>query len=410
MERLIGILSDDRLMVYSNGKVSILDSSHSDRFKSYKWLKNFDINYNKDLLTKEVFNFRMGPVTGASSECGTYHLLTYGERMVDAGIDYSFKERGIIEKIIKKSPFEVLHVIESICANFTISHLTAFCNAVEKGYNINIPSEVEIYRKILLEVERIYNHLYVIAKLAQGAAQKVYFAHLMYIFDEILSLNKIYFDNRFLKGCLKPGWVKIIPLNQLKNYIQEINKLIDEFDTIFFFSLESRNYLDRLHLTGILTYEDFENIGFDGPALKAIGHSLDLREFSEEDFNSITYEGGDSLARMMVRGKEIFQSVELLNIYLDILEKNYPENIEAQVSHIPDNKVSIGMSESPSGLICYYLEFKDDKIKEIYISSPSLFLFKAIQKSLIGQIFTDFCFTVDSYGAFFADCIYRRNS
>jgi hypothetical protein len=32
-----------------------------------------------------------------------------------------------------------------------------------------------------------------------------------------------------------------------------------------------------------------------------------------------------------------------------------------------------------------------------------MFLIKAMEASLVGQIFTDFAFTIDSFGAFFAD-------
>jgi len=275
---------------------------------------------------------------------------------------------------------------------------------VEEAFGITPDDNTKIMRLILLEVERIFNHIFVISRLSGAAAQKVFTNHLIYLFDEILSLNKTFFGSRFLKNINTIGTIKGISKDKMEEFVKKLDDIVKEFSKLYQFSLKSYNYLDRLHNTGILTMEDFESINFDGPALKAIGASLDTRVYEEllEGFDSIVHEGGDSLSRMIVRAEEIMQSMELIKkLFQKLKTSNNKTNIKIEKDN--QKRTAIGFAESPSGAIYYYIELLGDKIKYVYISTPSMFLIKAMEASLVGQIFTDFAFTIDSFGAFFAD-------
>ncbi len=403
MKRLLGIIkkhNQEQLLVQSGSFVGILDESQKNDFKAYSILS--DQKQSKS-ITGELFNFRLGPLSGASLECGTYNIYTYGERMVDVDIDISYKSRGIENLMCGKNTTHALTLSENVCANFAFSHSVAFSRAIEEAYKITISDYCRFTRLILIEVERIYNHIFVISRLAMAAAQKVYASHLIYLFDDLLSLNKKFFQSRFLKGINKIGSMNYIPISQIKIFVEQLDKIVNEFLKIYEFSLKSVNYLDRLHNTGVLTINDFDDINFDGPALKAIGYYTDIRQFeSDFDFKPIVETDGDSLARMIVRAKEVQQS---LNIIKSLLEKFKKDSLELDVNLYNDSKtrIGIGQCESPSGTITYYVELTGNIIDYVYISTSSMFLFNTIEKALKGQIFTDFAFTVDSFGAFFAD-------
>ncbi len=403
MKRLLGIIkkhNQEQLLVQSGSFVGILDESQKKDFKAYSILS--DQKQSKS-ITGELFNFRLGPLSGASLECGTYNIYTYGERMVDVDIDISYKSRGIENLMCGKNTTHALTLSENVCANFAFSHSVAFSRAIEEAYKITISDYCRFTRLILIEVERIYNHIFVISRLAMAAAQKVYASHLIYLFDDLLSLNKKFFQSRFLKGINKIGSMNYIPISQIKIFVGQLDKIVNEFLKIYEFSLKSVNYLDRLHNTGVLTINDFDDINFDGPALKAIGYYTDIRQFeSDFDFKPIMETDGDSLARMIVRAKEVQQS---LNIIKSLLEKFKKDSLELDVNLYDDSKtrIGIGQCESPSGTITYYVELTGNIIDYVYISTSSMFLFNTIEKALKGQIFTDFAFTVDSFGAFFAD-------
>lgn len=404
MKRLLGVINNkgkEQLLVSSGSFVDLVDSSQSEDFKAYAWQK--ELNKIKE-VQDELFNFRLGPSSGALLESVIFNIFTYGERMKEVYIDNTYKSRFIEQKMCAKNPFEALEISEQICASFAFSHSCAFSRAIEEVFSINISDNVKIMRLILLEVERIFNHIYVISRLSSAAAQKVLTNHLIYLFDEILSLNKSFFGNRFLKNINSIGSIKYIPKMQMDVFVKKLESIVKEFSKLYNFSLKSHNYLDRLHNTGILTMDDFEMFNFDGPALKAINVSLDTRVYDEffDNFKSVIEEGGDALSRMIVRAKEVFQSMMLIKQLLEKLQE-YAPNSNINIEDDQKERSAIAFAESPSGTVYYYIELIGNKIDYIYAATPSMFLIKAIEKSLEGQIFTDFAFTVDSFGAFFAD-------
>lgn len=404
MKRLLGIIQkkdSEQLLVSSGSFVDLIESSQSKEFQAYKWQKEL---FNFEEPENELFNFRLGPSSGALLESTQFNIFTYGERMKEVYIDNSYKSRFIEKLMIQKDVFEGLRLAEQICASFAFSHSCAYSKAIEEAFNIQPSYKTQILRLILIETERIFNHIYVISRLANSAAQKVLANHLIYLFDEILENNKTFFGRRFLKNINNIGSIKYIPLEQLKIFVNNLENAVNEFKKLYNFSLKSENYLDRLHNTGILTLDDFEEFNFDGPALKAMNFSLDTRSFEDlfDSFKPVLEEGSDALSRMIVRAKEVFQSMDLIKkLLIKLQEDTHIKNIT--IDDDKQQRVAISFAESPSGAIYYYIELIGNKIDYIYISTPSFFLIKAIEKALIGQIFTDFSFTVDSFGAFFSD-------
>lgn len=404
MKRLLGIIQkgdSEQLLVSSGSFVDLIESSQSKEFKAYKWQKE---PFNFKEPENELFNFRLGPSSGTLLESTQFNIFTYGERMKEVYIDNSYKSRFIEKLMIQKDVFEGLRLAEQICASFAFSHSCAYSKAIEEAFNIQPSYKTQILRLILIETERIFNHIYVISRLANSAAQKVLANHLVYLFDEILENNKTFFGRRFLKNINNIGLIKYIPLEQLKIFISKLESTVNEFKKLYNFSIKSENYLDRLHNTGILTLDDFEEFNFDGPALKAMNFSLDTRFFEDlfDHFKPVLEEGSDALSRMIVRAKEVFQSMDLIKKLLIKLQ----EDTDIKNITIDDDKqqrAAISFAESPSGAIYYYIELVGNKINYVYASTPSFFLIKAIEKALIGQIFTDFTFAVDSFGAFFSD-------
>ncbi|AHF97804.1 hypothetical protein DESACE_03070 [Desulfurella acetivorans A63] len=406
MKRLLGIIKkedSEQLFVNSGSFVGLVDNSQSKEFKAYKWQKElFESKEPKD----ELFNFRLGPSSGALLESVTFNIFTYGERIKEVYIDNSYKSRSIEKLMIKKDVFEGLRLAEQICTSFAFSHSCAYSKAIENAFNIQPSYKTKIMRLIFIETERIFNHIYVISRLADAAAQKVLANHLIYLFDEILENNKYLFKNRFLKNINSIGTIKYISLDQLKIFVNKLENIVNKFEKLYKFSLKSENYLDRLHNTGLLTTDDFEEFNFDGPAVKAMNFSLDTRSFEDlfDDFKPILEEGSDALSRMIVRAKEIFQSIDLIKKLLIKLQKNIDEkNKNISIDDDQQKRNTIALTESPSGTIYYYIELVGNKIDYVYVATPSFFLVKAMEKALIGQIFTDFTFTVESFGAFFSD-------
>ncbi len=409
MKILLGIIeknNEEYFIFQENGTLVIKESKGFVKPANYNLIRNRNqsIGIKKEITGETVFNFRYGPVTAGTAEAGIYNIYTNGEKILGVNIDITWKRRNIEQKVIGLSPYDSLPYVESVCGNFLVSHSIAFSSAIERLMDLKLEKEIENIRIIALELERIYNHFYVIMNLASGAAQKVFTSQMQYLYEEILRINFVFSGHRFFKNFNSIGGINF-KLN--KKNIDDITKKLEEIKSKFSYlyekSLESGNYLDRLHNTGIITKEHALEIGLTGPSLRASGIKEDLRFYNPSygltDVPSKTE--GDALARMEVRAEEVFVSIDIV---LNKLKNLKDIDIDYKYKDIKDiSGESIGAVESPSGTIAYYVNLEEGKIKDIYIITPSTFGFKAIADSLAGQIFTDFVFTVESFGVNFAD-------
>lgn len=407
MKKLLGIINYknmEKFLFQENGTLSLVDSKDFIKPQNYHLIKNRNSTIGTQIVNGDtVFNFRYGPVTGGVAEAGIYNIHTSGEKILSVTIDLSVKRRKIEDLMKDRTIEEALRLSERVCGNFTFSHSVAFAKSVEKISNIEIPEFVKLYRVIGLELERVYNHIYVIAELAKGAAQKVLTSHLQYIFEECLRINKYFSGTRHFTGFNKIANVgKILTTEEINKILLKIEEIEKRFKYLYEKSLESGNFLDRLHNTGIISKEKALEIGLTGPSLRASGIGEDLREFDNYyDLIKIPVkQEGDSLSRMEVRAEEIFISINLIKQSLNRLTEI--ETIQ-KIDYTLKDGNGFECVESPSGTICYYVAIKNNKIEYCYIVTPSLFGFQAIAESLVGQIFTDFVFTVESFGVNFAD-------
>lgn len=414
MERLLGILDAEKkqfLVHYGKEVRATSTPPHDDSFQSQENVivrRDYGIT-GQEVFGDGVFDFRYGPVTGGVMEAGVYHLFTYGERILSTTIDWSYKHRGIEKAAIGLTAAEAVPLIEKTCGNFSFSHSLAFAKAVEAALGIEIPLPLRKLRIICLEMERIYNHVYVISQLASAAAQRVMTSHLQALYEELLRLNDNFFGSRYLKGINAiAATQQPFNVDTLVALVQKLSSVSNRFEYLYKRALESENFMDRLHDTAKLSSDAALKIGVTGPTLKASGVREDLRLYDHdyEGLRCAVSQMGDSLARMEVRAEEIFESVEIISDFsgeLKVLKDSgfaFAHDVQKQLNGTGSGT---GYCESPSGVLAYHVEIEKGKISSIYAATPSLFGFKAITESLAGNIFTDFPFAVESFGVYFAD-------
>ena len=398
--RLLGVI-DEKLLLQDENRFFVESNENIQKtFKNYNFLKNRDTVIGGNPITGEgVFNFRYGPITSGVREAGVFNIYTFGERILSVNIDLSYKKRNIEKLMINKTPQEGLTLAKAVATNFCVSHALAYTRAVEKAFDINVGKNTEKIRVIALELERIYNHIHLFGKLARGGAQQVLASHLEALYEDSLRINKELCGDRFLSNVIEIGYCKI-KQQDFSKIKQKLLSIKEKLEELFEHALNSYNFVDRIYQTAVLEDKQAIEIGITGPSLRASGIKEDLRCFEPiyKDFHIQTQEDGDALSRLIVRIKEAIYSI---NLVIDLVnEIEPPDNIE-----IKDQiaKEAIGYAESPGGLVVYYLQFENNKIEQVYISTPSVFGFKAFCDTFAGHIFTDFSFAFDSFGINFAD-------
>lgn len=360
-----------------------------------------------------VFTFPYGPVTSGIPEAGGFKFLTYGERIVKVVPMINFKKRGVEQKVVGMKPSDALLLVERSAGNFSASYSTCFAVAVEDALGLEVPQAAKWTRAVAIELERIYNHLHIFSREAEAASQNVATYQTSALKEQILRLNAKYFGHRYLFGLNEIGGVKydLSSPDERKELFSSVRSITKEFSEIIDYFLSSRIFLDRLQNTARLTKEDALGLGAVGPAARGSGIDWDDRAtYPIEPYGDIFVniekdDGTDTMARIMVRIREIATSTIVIEELLDKMPSDGPKARRGSPpSYRTDPDFSFCRIESPSGDLIQAVKLDDDKkIKILHIRPPSLANWLPFSKSLEGNVFTDFQFTFESFGLSYAD-------
>jgi len=211
-------------------------------------------------------------------------------------------------------------------------------NAPEKLADIPVPKRASYIRVIMLELNRIANHLLWLGPfLADVGAQTPFF----YIFRErefIYDLweaatgqrliNNNYFRIGGVAADLPYGWV-----DKCEDFCDYFDPKIDEYERLI---TDNPIFRRRIEGLGVITREEAINWGLSGPMLRASGVKWDLRKvdhyecYDELDWEVQWAKEGDCLARYFVRIGEMRESVKIIRQALKNLPGGPYENLEAK--------------------------------------------------------------------------------
>jgi Ni,Fe-hydrogenase III large subunit len=363
-----------------------------------------------------VFTFPYGPVTSGIPEAGGFKLITYGERIVKVIPQINFKKRGIERKVIGMRPEDALLFVERSAGNFSASYSTCFVTAIESALELEIPCRVRWIRAIAIELERIYNHLFVLGRLADAASQNVAAAETNALREQILRINAKYFHHRYLFGFNKVGGINhdLAP-GEAKDLFGDIKNVIKEFSNLVSYLFSSRIFLDRLQGTAKLPKLEAQVFGAVGPSARGSGIECDDRfTYPIEPYNDIIFNieidnDEDTMARASVRIAEIQSSALILEQLLDrmpvgTVSRPSLGNEHSSLKQEQLDRFSLCRIESPSGDLIHAVKLNSKGLIEmLHIRPSSLVNWLSFAKSLEGNVFTDFQFAFESFGLSYAD-------
>jgi Ni,Fe-hydrogenase III large subunit len=374
--------------------------------------KEINLEHGSKIEGYGVFTFPYGPVTSGIPEAGGFKLITYGERVLKVIPLINFKKRGVENSVVGKDPSDALLYIERSAGNFAASYSTCYVTAVEECLGLGATRQAKWTRAIAIELERIYNHLQVFSREAEAASQNVATFQTAALKERVHRLNSKYFGHRYLFGLNRIGGVNVDVSDREKRreLFLSVREITREFSKLVEYFLSSRIFLDRLQNTAKLERKRALALGAVGPAARGSGIDWDDRvsypiEPYDEVFVDISTEnGGDAMARIMVRIGEVTASVTELQQLLDKMPNDgavHKMNAPVKV----DSEFSLCRIESPSGDLIQAVKVdKDGRIGKLHIRPASLANMQSFAKSLEGNVFTDFQFSFESFGLNFADC------
>jgi NADH-quinone oxidoreductase subunit D len=224
------------------------------------------------------------------------------------------------EKLMEQNLwFQNISLIPRICVVDPDPNEVAYCMAVERLLDIDIPIRAKYLRSLTLEMSRMTSFLMGMGAL--GAMMGLY--SVMYRMlvdrDRLLDMFEWLTGHRIYHMYNLPGGVRRdLPEgfgSKLGELLNELEFNLKEWDSLLF---ENPVVHKRLRGIGTVSAEQAVGIGLVGPNLRATGFSGDVRKddpyaaYPFLDFEIVTSEGGDALTRAVQIRREYEMAIGLL--------------------------------------------------------------------------------------------------
>jgi len=346
-------------------------------------------------LGEGVFQIPVGPVHAGIIEPGHFNFAVAGEPILYLQLRMFYVHKGIEKRFEQLPVNRAVYLAESISGDSSFSHGVAFCQALEQAAGVEIPDRAKRMRTILLELERIYNHVADIGAIATDVGFVIANAHASRLREMILCLNEELTGSRLSRGMVCPGGVR---WNWKPDQIDECVDVLKVFEVEFADLMRiietSDSTRDRLERTGILRPEKASDLGIVGVAGRASGVDRDVRRdhpYAAYDLVSLrvpVYQEGDVLRRLQVRVDEIRQSVSLIRAVESAFR---PGPHCLPLPPLPPDQCALGAVEGWRGEILHWIRTgPQNRLERCKIKDPSMNNWPALVEAVQGNIVPDF--------------------
>ena len=363
-----------------------------------------------------VYEVPVGPIHAGIIEPGHFRFSQAGESMLQLDARLFYTHRGLEKVMEGKTPEEALPIVERICGACSIANTWSFCQAVEKIAGVKISRRAEIIRTLLMEIERITNHVGDLGNIPAGVGFNPAISLGGRTKEMLMRLQERIAGNRFLRGVIVPGGVRQdIDSALCKDIADIMDKTEVSVNDLTEMFAQQANFQNRVRTTGIVRKETAVDLAMVGVGARASGFAHDSRKdfayglYPELDFNMVTEKTGDVAARLAVRIAELTESFKLVRQLLGMLQNDKSNDAANLTGQIDWSKVSgedWGLSESARGSNFQFVALQEGKIDRIFVRSASYPNWPAVTIAVQGDIIPDFPLINKSFELCYA-CIDR---
>ncbi len=341
-------------------------------------------------MPKTVIPF--GPQHPVLPEPLQLKLVMQDEKIVEAIPAIGYVHRGL-EKLTELKEFtQNTYVVERICGICSCMHAQAYCQGIEELMNIKIPDRARYLRVIWAELHRIHSHLLWLGLLADAFGFESLFMQLWRNREKVMDIMEETAGSRVIISANTIGGTRRDISKELliktKVILEDIKEDMKRIEPVF---LNDYTVKHRLVGIGTLTKEDAIRHCAVGPMARASGLPMDHRvtgyaAYGELEFEPIVYTDGDCYARTLVRMKEVYQSINLIDEAIDKLPEG---EIAAPFKGNPTGEV-ISRVEQPRGEVLYYLRANGTKnLERMRVRTPTFANIPTLLQMLPGSELAD---------------------
>jgi NADH-quinone oxidoreductase subunit D len=372
-------------------------------------------------LTGETMLLNMGPQHPSTHGVLRLLLELDGETIVNAIPDIGYLHTGIEKNMEAKTYLKAEVMTDRLDYMNTTGNNLAYCLAVEKLVDLDVPPRAQAIRVILTELQRIASHLVWVGTFGLDLAAMSMFLYCFREREIILDILELCSGQRMMTTFIRPGGIwRDVPVEfeaAVRDFLKIFPKRVDEYEALL---TKNPLFLDRLYGIGKLDAATALQHGVTGPTLRASGVNWDLRKarpycgYEQYDFNVPVLTEGDTYARYIVRIQEFRESMKIIEQALNKLpmgpvrsdnrkfvappRSEIGVSMEALIHHFklwtegfPAPKASIYTAvESPRGELGLYLEGDGGpKPHRVHLRTPSFDNLSVLPKIVKGHLVAD---------------------
>ncbi len=350
-----------------------------------------------------VFTIPYGPVRSGVFESVEYLVETPGEEIPRLGIRVNHKHRGLERRFSELPVADAVLLAERVEGTASVAHAVALCQALETLADEEPPEAAQGLRLVHAELERVVAHVDSMLRHTEAAGQAVASARLSVHKERLMRLRAALCGHRFGRGVVVPGGVSGPPLVSMSALAGDVGSLeralladIEELHT-------TASFLDRLKGTGPLPGEVATERGALGPVGRGSGCAVDVRverpygayRLVELDL-ALSRDGGDALARQIVRLEEIRSSFRLIRHVAPLVDGATGQDWRRD-ARAGDGQ-TIASVEGPQGELLYLVEVEHGRLRRVKPRCASFHNLALFAECFRGDILTDFAFIEASFG------------
>ncbi|MGF6837324.1 Ni,Fe-hydrogenase III large subunit/Ni,Fe-hydrogenase III component G [Paraburkholderia youngii] len=343
-----------------------------------------------------VHEIAVGPIHAGTIEPGHFRFSVVGEKVLRLEERLGYAHRGV-ERLFERTPASHGHrVAARIAGDSTVAFSWAFCMALEQASGTQLSKRALYLRALLLERERVANHLGDLGALGNDAGFGFALAQFSRLKEDWIRTNARLFGHRYLMDRIVPGGVSVdvrpddaaVLTEQCERIEREVHVMRKVYE-------DQSGLQDRFLGTGRLTPAVVEHFGVRGMAARASGRTFDVRAnlraapYDDMAVNAVSDARGDVAARVAVRFAEIDESLRLIRTLLT----NLPDDGPAVVAMTPAtaHAQGVGWVEGWRGDVFVALDLAPgDVIGRCHCHDPSWQNWPALEHAIIGNIVPDF--------------------
>jgi Ni,Fe-hydrogenase III large subunit/Ni,Fe-hydrogenase III component G len=342
-----------------------------------------------------VHEIPVGPVHAGIIEPGHFRFSVVGERVLRLEERLGYVHKGIEKRFESLGIHDGFRLAGRVSGDSTVAYAWAYAMAAEAAAGLTPPPRALWLRALLLERERVANHLGDLGYLGNDAGLAMGLAQFSRLKEEWLRTSAALFGHRYLMDRVIPGGVACdLSAEGVHRIFREIAHLRAEVAGLKVIFDEHPGLQDRLIGTGRVLPELADRLGLTGLAGRASGMAWDLRvelpcaPYDALEVAMATHRNGDVAARVAVRFEEVLASLDLC---------------EQIVEHLPDGNVATlfpspregasgaGWVEGWRGEVFVALEAgANGALRRAHAHDPSWQNWPVLEHAVIGNIVPDF--------------------